>query len=107
MRDIENDRNSGKNTVVVRMGSGRSKIYHSGLILVGLLTSVIFIAMTGKLAVHWLFLLSFPLFLNDLIRISKINSPKQFDPFLKKLSLTTLLFTVLFGLGIFLSHVPS
>jgi len=104
MRDIENDRNSGKNTVVVRMGSARSKIYHSWLILSGLLTSVIFVAMTGTSTVHWLFLLSFPLFLTDLIRISKITIPRQYDPFLKKLSLATLLFTVLFGLGIFLSH---
>ncbi len=102
MRDIENDRNSGKNTVVVRMGRVRSKIYHSGLILTGLVTSVLFVAMTGKSTVQWLFLLSFPLFLNDLIQISKITSPRQFDPFLKKLSLATLLFTVLFGLGIIL-----
>ena len=104
MRDIENDRNSGKNTIVVRMGSAKSKIYHSWLILTGLLTSVIFVAMTGKSTIQWLFLLSFPLFLNDLIQISKITSPKKFDPFLKKLSLATLLFTVLFGLGIILSH---
>lgn len=104
MRDIENDRNSGKNTVVVRMGSAKSKIYHSWLILTGLLMSVIFIAMNGKSTLQWLFLLSFPLFLNDLIQISKITSPKKFDPFLKKLSLATLLFTVLFGLGVFLSH---
>lgn len=104
MRDIENDRNSGKNTVVVRMGSAKSKIYHSWLILTGLLMSVIFIAMNGKSTLQWLFLLSFPLFLNDLIQISKITTPKKFDPFLKKLSLATLLFTVLFGLGVFLSH---
>jgi len=104
MRDIENDRNSGKNTVVVRMGSAKSKIYHSWLILTGLLMSVIFIAMNGKSTLQWLFLLSFPLFLNDLIQISKITSPKKFDPFLKKLSLTTLFFTLLFGLGMILSH---
>jgi len=104
MRDIENDRNSGKNTVVVRMGSAKSKIYHSWLILTGLLLSVIFIAMNGKSTLQWLFLLSFPLFLNDLIQISKITSPKKFDPFLKKLSLATLFFTLLFGLGMILSH---
>jgi 1,4-dihydroxy-2-naphthoate octaprenyltransferase len=104
MRDIENDRNSGKNTMVVRMGSSRSKIYHSWLILTGLMTSVVFVAMNGKSTVQWLFLLSFPLFLNDLMQISKITTPKKFDPFLKKLSLATLLFTVLFGLGIILSH---
>lgn len=102
MRDIENDRNSGKNTMVVRMGSAKGKVYHSWLILSGILTSIIFTAMNGKSTVQWLFLLSLPLFLNDLIQISKITSPKKFDPFLKKLSLATLLFTVLFGLGIIL-----
>jgi 1,4-dihydroxy-2-naphthoate octaprenyltransferase len=102
MRDIDNDRASGKNTVVVRMGSSKSKIYHSGLILTGLLTSVIFVAINGKSTIQWLFLLSFPFFLSDLIQISKITSPKKFDPFLKKLSLATLLFTLLFGLGIIL-----
>jgi len=102
MRDIENDRNSGKNTMVVRMGSAKSKVYHSWLILSGILTSIIFTTMNGKSTVQWLFLLSFPLFLNDLLQISKITSPKKIDPFLKKLSLTTLLFTVLFGLGIIL-----
>ena len=102
MRDIANDRNSGKNTVVVRMGSKKSKIYHSWLILTGLSTAVLFTAMHGKSTVQWLFLLSFPLFLNDLIQINKITSPRKFDPFLKKLSLATLLFTVLFGLGILL-----
>ena len=104
MRDIENDRNSGKNTVVVRMGSAKSKVYHSSLILAGLLTSVIFTSMNSTSTYQWLFLLSFPLFLSDLIQIGKITSPRKFDPFLKKLSLSTLLFTVLFGLGIILSH---
>lgn len=104
MRDIENDRNSGKNTVVVRLGSARSKSYHSLLILTGLVIAVIFTAMKSNSTVQWLFLLSFPLFLNDLIQISKIITPKKFDPFLKKLSLSTLLFTLLFGLGIIFSH---
>ncbi len=104
MRDIENDRNSGKHTVVVRMGSSKAKIYHSLLILSGMLASVIFTLIQGKSAFQWLFLLAFPLFIRDLIQINQIVEPRNFDPFLKKLSLATLLFTVLFGLGIFLSH---
>jgi 1,4-dihydroxy-2-naphthoate octaprenyltransferase len=102
MRDIENDRNSGKNTIVVRMGSSRAKIYHSLLILSGMLASVLFIAMNGKSIFHWLFVLAFPLFIRDLVQIDKITESRQFDPFLKKLSLATLLFTLLFGLGIVL-----
>jgi len=103
MRDIENDRNSGKNTIIVRLGSAKGKIYHSWLILIGLLTTVIFVVMNGKTPVQWMFLLSFPLFMGDLIQINKITTTKNFDPFLKKLSLSTLLFTLLFGLGIILN----
>jgi len=58
--------------------------------------------MNGKSIFHWLFVLAFPLFIRDLIQINKITEPQQYDPFLKKLSLATLLFTVLFGLGIVL-----
>ncbi len=102
LRDIENDRNSGKNTMVVRMGSTNGKIYHSLLISVGMLASVIFTTIQGKSAFQWLFLLSFPLFIRDLVQINRITEPRQLDPFLKRLSLATLLFTVLFWVGIFL-----
>jgi 1,4-dihydroxy-2-naphthoate octaprenyltransferase len=104
MRDIANDRNSGKNTMVVRMGAASAKVYHSLLILTGLLSAVIFSALHSTSTYQWIFLLSFPLFLNDLIQIVKITVARKFDPFLKKLSLATLLFTVLFGLGIILSQ---
>ena len=100
MRDIENDRNSGKKTVVVRMGSARAKIYHTLMISGGMLAAIIFNFLNGKSGFQWLFVLSFPLFIRDLIQINRISEPKNFDPFLKKLSLATLLFTVLFGLGI-------
>ena len=100
MRDIENDRNSGKNTIAARMGSTNSKIYHSLLISTGMLSSVVFMVLNGRSVFQWLFLISFPLFINDLIQIHRIHEPRKFDPFLKKLSLTTLLFTLLFGAGI-------
>jgi 1,4-dihydroxy-2-naphthoate polyprenyltransferase len=103
MRDIENDRNSKKNTMVVRMGSAQAKIYHSLLILFGMLAVVIFTLLNSNSTYQWLFLLSFPFFIIDLIQISKITKPQKFDPFLKKLSLATLLFTVLFGVGIWFS----
>jgi len=103
MRDIENDRNSGKNTVVVRLGSAKSKTYHQLLIYSGMLSSVVFTAINGKSLIHWIFLLAFPFFIRDLIQIGKIADPRNFDPFLKKLSLTTLLFALLFGIGILIT----
>ena len=89
--------------MVVRMGSRKSRIYHTLLISLGMISSVIFTLLIGKSTVQWIFLLAFPFFLRDLIQINSIIKPKQLDPFLKKLSLTTLLFVVLFGLGIILS----
>jgi 1,4-dihydroxy-2-naphthoate octaprenyltransferase len=104
MRDIENDRNSGKNTMIVRMGSRKGKIYHSLLIVLGLIASVIFTVFAQKSTVQWIFMISFPLFLRDLVQINRITMPSKYDPFLKKLSLSTLLFTLMFGLGIILSQ---
>jgi 1,4-dihydroxy-2-naphthoate octaprenyltransferase len=100
MRDIKNDRNSGKNTIVVRMGSAKSKIYHTLLISMGMLSAVIFTLIHQRTLTQWLFLIAFPLFISDLMQINRITESRQLDPFLKKLSLATLLFTVLFGLGI-------
>jgi len=103
MRDIENDRNSGKKTVVVRMGSANSRLYHSGLIILGWLSALFFVAIRFQSIYQVLFLLTIPLFIRDLLNINQIQEPRQLDPFLKKLSIATLLFTLLFGIGIILA----
>jgi 1,4-dihydroxy-2-naphthoate octaprenyltransferase len=103
MRDIENDRNSGKNTVVVRMGSAKSKHYHTSLIAIGWLTALVYVALRFQSVSQVIFLLSLPLFISDLIKINRIQEPRELDPFLKKLSIATLLFTVLFGIGILIA----
>ena len=105
MRDIENDRNSGKKTVVVRMGSANSRIYHTSLIALGWLAAVVYIGLRLQSAYQVLFLLTLPLFINDLVNINRIQEPRQLDPFLKKLSIATLLFTVLFGIGVILATI--
>jgi 1,4-dihydroxy-2-naphthoate polyprenyltransferase len=102
MRDVENDGHSGKNTIIVRMGGVNGKLYHTLMISAGMLTAVVFTLLHFKSFYQWLFVLAYPLFLRDLLQINHINEPQKFDPFLKKLSLATLLFTLLFGIGIFL-----
>jgi len=103
MRDIENDRNSGKKTVVVRMGSDKSRLYHTSLIIFGWLSVLLFVALRFESIYQILFLLTIPLFIRDLVKINQIQEPHQLDPFLKKLSIATLLFTLLFGIGIILA----
>ncbi len=103
MRDIANDRNSGKKTVVVRMGSNKSRLYHTSLIILGWLSALLFVALRFQSIYQLLFLLTVPLFIRDLVKINQIQEPRQLDPFLKKLSIATLLFTLLFGIGIILA----
>ncbi len=103
MRDIENDRNSGKKTMVVRIGSDKSRIYHTSLIILGWLSVLLFVALRFQSITQVLFLLTAPLFIRDLVKINQIQEPRQLDPFLKKLSIATLLFTLLFGIGTILA----
>ncbi|MGQ8337198.1 1,4-dihydroxy-2-naphthoate polyprenyltransferase [Sunxiuqinia sp. A32] len=105
MRDIQNDRESGKITLPVRMGSGNSRIYHVSMIFWGWFAVVAFTYHQQDSLWQWLFLLTLPLFILDLIKIFRIKEEKQLDPFLKKLSLSTLAFTLLFCLGLILASV--
>lgn len=105
MRDVDNDKNSGKITLPVRMGQRNSRIYHTALILFGWWAAVIFTVHQRTSAWQWLFLLVAPLFIRDLIQIWKITDPRLLDPFLKRLALSTLAFTLLFCLGLILATV--
>lgn len=103
MRDIENDRNSGKITLPVRMGKKNSRIYHNLMILGGWISSIIFISIQQNSIWKWLFILTFPIFIIDLVKINGTKNDKELDPFLKRLALSTLVFTLLFCTGLIIS----
>ena len=103
MRDIANDKNSGKITVPVRIGQKKSRIYHIVLILGGWVTALLYVASQQKSLWQWLFILVFPLFINDLRQIMQIKNDKELDSFLKRLALSTLTFTLLFCIGLIIS----
>ncbi|MDR2909935.1 MAG: 1,4-dihydroxy-2-naphthoate polyprenyltransferase [Bacteroidales bacterium] len=103
MRDIENDRNSGKITISVRLGQQKSLIYHIFLILSGWVTVLIYVVKQHTSICQWLFVLVLPFFINDLRKIRKIKNNIELDPFLKRLVLSTLAFTLLFCAGFIIS----
>ena len=103
MRDIENDRNSGKRTLPVRMGQKNSRIYHIIMILGGWISTVIFIVNQDNSVWKWLFIITLPIFIIDLVKITQTKDNKEFDPFLKRLALSTLAFTLLFCAGLIIS----
>ncbi len=103
MRDIINDKQSGKITMAVTMGSYNSRIYHTAIILWGWFASLVFTYHQMVAGWQWLFVLVLPLFLLDLRSIFKIREDQLLDPFLKRLALSTLAYALLFSAGLLIS----
>jgi 1,4-dihydroxy-2-naphthoate octaprenyltransferase len=100
MRDHVNDKANDKNTLVVLLGFGKAKIYHSLLILGGCLTMAFFIFQNYYSPKNLIFLLAFPIFILNLIKVWKTDEPKYLDPELKKIAIGTFLLSILFGISI-------
>ena len=100
MRDYVNDKASGKNTLVVKMGPNMAKIYHSFLILFGLGALIMYFLTTSN---NDLFISLFPaLFLMlHLKKVLATKKAKEFDPELKKVALLTFSISVLIAIGLF------
>lgn len=103
IRDIESDVAAGKNSIPVRIGKTNARLYHLGLIAVGWVCMFMytFLSWAGEWS-QVLYGLSLPLFLINLKAVFTKENPKQLDPFLKQLAISTLLFVLLFGIGQFL-----
>ncbi|WP_304144415.1 1,4-dihydroxy-2-naphthoate octaprenyltransferase [Mesoflavibacter zeaxanthinifaciens] len=100
MRDINSDLKSNKITLAVKLGPTKAKLYHYTIILLAMFITVVFAILyfTGSIY-NLLFLIAFiPLSLH-LKRIKTITDPKDYDPELKKVALSTVLFCILLGIG--------
>jgi 1,4-dihydroxy-2-naphthoate octaprenyltransferase len=98
IRDIDSDRMAGKQSIPVRIGLERARIYHWLLLIGGMLAATAYVVIDYSSGWQWLFLLAGPLFMQNGRAVSK-RSPVELDPFLGQMSLTTLLFVVCFGIG--------
>ncbi|MEL1247754.1 1,4-dihydroxy-2-naphthoate octaprenyltransferase [Flavobacterium helocola] len=102
MRDIENDKISGKNTLVVKMGLEGAKKYHEFLILTPFISMIVFSLVT-KLSFYAMILVFFMLAIH-LKTVKKSKKYEDFDPELKKVALSTFALSILFWLTlVFLS----
>ncbi|MEO8961084.1 MAG: 1,4-dihydroxy-2-naphthoate polyprenyltransferase [Ginsengibacter sp.] len=102
LRDQFNDQQSGKITMIVKLGSYKGKIYHAILIGTGLIATLIFTLTTYHSPIQFIYLISFPLFIWNVIVVFKNHESSLLNSQLKVLSLTTLFFTITFGLGLIL-----
>ena len=98
LRDIEEDIKHNKLTLAVKLGKKRAKIYHYSLIVSALITSLVFVFLNYQDPKQFLFLVSFiPLF-RHLFVVAKNTEPRALDSELKKVSLSTFAFAILFSI---------
>jgi 1,4-dihydroxy-2-naphthoate octaprenyltransferase len=99
IRDINSDVLAGKITIPVRLGAVHARRYHWLLLLFGLGCAAMFVALTYRSPWQWLFALAIPLFAFNALQVWRRQESMQIDPLLKQMALSTLVFTVLFGVG--------
>ncbi len=99
MRDREGDAQSGKKTLAIRLGERGAKAYHTLLLVFAFDLAFLYNRIYPSSFWQNLYFLSLPLILLNLRKVLKAQGPKDYEPLLKQLALTSLLFALLFGLG--------
>jgi len=103
MRDSVSDAKSGKNTVVVKIGVGFAKYYHYYLLIASFLFASFYSFVFYKSWHQLIFILAYIPIGKHFLVVYRNKRPILLDPELKKLALSTFLFAILFGLGMFLA----
>ena len=99
IRDRRSDDLAGKNTIPVRLGLQGARIYHWILLLGAILLAVIYVVNFYYSPWQFHFLLTVPLLIANGIQVRRTSAPSELNPLLKKLSITTLLFVLVFSIG--------
>jgi len=102
IRDIESDKKAGKFSIPVRIGRDKAIVYNWILITGGLISSLVYSIINYQSPWQFLFLITLPLFIKNGVAVSRKPS-HELDPYLKQMALSTLLFVLLFGLGLMLA----
>lgn len=102
MRDIENDRNSNKNTIVVKMGLKNAKVYHYLLFIFTHFSFLVFLILNKSNYEFFIIQgIIFFMHLGHLVKVYKAKMYQDFDPELKKVALSAFLLSVMYGVLIF------
>ena len=107
LRDMENDRKTGKNSIPVRIGKTFGFYYQKTIMLLGVCTFIIYLMYQGKpiqLSQNLIIMAGWYPLVQIIKQLNSKMTPAQIDPYLKKTALSTLFLIVIFGVSqIFLS----
>ena len=101
MRDEVSDRKSNKNTLVVKMGGTKAKIYHYCLIITAMVLVLIFAIIYNGIGFRidqYAFLVAYFPLLSHLKTVYNCPEPRALDPQLKKLAISTFLLSLILSL---------
>lgn len=104
LRDINSDRENGKNTLVVRLGPQKSRCYHACLLAGALICLALFNLISLHSPWGWLFLLTMPLLVKQARYVLRELDPLAMRPMLERTVKGALLTNLLFVIGIVLSQ---
>ena len=102
LRDERSDILTHKHTLVVKMGGKWGRIYHAALILFAIIAASVYVSLVFHGLYQLLFILSIPFLLRNMVVVLRNKVPSELNMELRNLSLSTLLFSVTFGIGLIL-----
>ncbi|MHC5201647.1 1,4-dihydroxy-2-naphthoate octaprenyltransferase [Myroides sp. LJL119] len=96
MRDLDADKNVGKNTLAVKLGRQKAKYYHYAIIVFALLAFIAYGVHAGFRFYQYFFILAYIPFLKHIYFVKSNTSPGELDSQMKPVALSTFLLCVLF-----------
>jgi len=103
LRDIETDRQNGKNTLAVRLGPQWARYYHAFLLLSAVICLALFTLLERRNLVGWLFMLAVPALYMQARFVLHETNPSGIRPMLEKTVKCALLVNILFAVGLLFS----
>jgi 1,4-dihydroxy-2-naphthoate octaprenyltransferase len=100
IRDIESDRQAGKRSIPVRLGRKKAIWYHWFLLSAGFISAILYTLLNYHSFLQLIFLITLPLFIINGRDVYLKTKSLQLDPSLRKMAITSLLFSLIFGAGL-------
>jgi 1,4-dihydroxy-2-naphthoate polyprenyltransferase len=99
IRDIESDQKAGKRSIPVRIGR-KAAVQYNWALLAGAYLCLICFAILSHQTFSLLATLAWPIMMKVGYGVQHAKSSAETDPFLKKMAMSTLLWVILFGIGL-------